>query len=82
MTIFQIFRALEAASVLSTLVDARVINQAMIVRYQRYKRYRDHAEAYPNEKRNSIVVEVSIVLNVSEQTIYKDIRWMEKEITI
>lgn len=80
MTNFKILRALEAAGYLETLHASELINKHILVRYRRYTYYLELSNAHPEEKHANIVMDASIYLEVSIQTIYEDIRVMEREI--
>ena len=80
MTKFQLLNCLEKAGVLQVLTTEGVINPRIFIRYERYKAFLEYCQANPNEKRSHIIIDWSIELNLSTQSIYDDIRLMEKQI--
>lgn len=80
MTIYKILQVIELAGVLEKLRAAQLISKQIFIRYGRYKRFLELSNAQKCEKRSKIIMDTSIDLCVSEQTIYEDIRSMEKEV--
>lgn len=80
MTIYKILQVIELAGVLEKLRAAQLISKQIFIRYRRYKRFLERSNAQKCEKRSKIIMDTSIDLCVSEQTIYEDIRSMEKEV--
>ena len=80
MTNYEILRLLEHLGCMEKLCDSRVLNRSVMARYSRYKRYCEHRLANPDEKHYNILLDLSIELDVSLQTLYDDIRMMEKPI--
>ena len=80
MTKFQLLSSLEKTELLRVLTSEGVINPRIYIRYERYKALLERFAANPSEKRSYIILDLSIELNLSTQTIYDDIRSMEKQI--
>lgn len=80
MTKFQLLSSLEKIGLLRVLTNEGVINPRIYIRYERYKALLERFAANPSEKRSYIILDLSIELNLSTQTIYDDIRSMEKQI--
>ena len=80
MTKFQLLSSLEKTELLRVLTSEGVINPRIYIRYERYKALLERFAANPSEKRSYIIIDLSIELNLSTQTIYDDIRSMEKQI--
>ena len=80
MTKFQLLSSLEKTGLLRVLTSEGVINPRIYIRYERYKALLERFAANPSEKRSYIILDLSIELNLSTQTIYDDIRTMEKQI--
>ena len=80
MTKFQLLSSLEKIGLLRVLTSEGVINPRIYIRYERYKALLERFAANPSEKRSYIILDLSIELNLSTQTIYDDIRSMEKQI--
>jgi hypothetical protein len=80
MTKFQLLSSLEKTGLLRVLTSEGVINPRIYIRYERYKALLERFAANPSEKRSYIIIDLSIELNLSTQTIYDDIRSMEKQI--
>lgn len=80
MTKFQLLSSLEKTGLLRVLTCEGVINPRIYIRYERYKALLERFAANPSEKRSYIILDLSIELNLSTQTIYDDIRSMEKQI--
>lgn len=80
MTKFQLLSSLEKTGLLRVLTSEGVINPRIFIRYERYKALLERFAANPSEKRSYIILDLSIELNLSTQTIYDDIRSMEKQI--
>lgn len=80
MTKFQLLSSLEKTGLLRVLTSEGVINPRIYIRYERYKALLERFSANPSEKRSYIIIDLSIELNLSTQTIYDDIRSMEKQI--
>jgi hypothetical protein len=80
MTKFQLLSSLEKTGLLRVLTSEGVINPRIYIRYERYKALLERFAANPSEKRSYIILDLSIELNLSTQTIYDDIRSMEKQI--
>ena len=80
MTKFQLLSSLEKVGLLHVLTSEGVINPRIYIRYERYKVFLERLAANPSEKRSYIIIDLSIELNLSTQTIYDDIRSMQKQI--
>lgn len=80
MTNFKILMGMEAAECLEKLRDSKLLNKQIYIQYQRYTRFLQLLKSHPEEKRSNIIIDASIDLKVSIQTIYEDIRVMEREI--
>jgi hypothetical protein len=80
MTIFELLRLVDNLGYLERLCDSKVLNRSIWARYSRYKRYCEHSMAHPGEKHYDLLLDLSIELDVSVQTLYDDIRMMEKPI--
>jgi hypothetical protein len=80
MTKYQLINLLEKVDKLDVFLKEGIINQGLMVRYLRYKGLLKRMEEHPNEKRSLIILDYSIEMDVSRQTIYDDIRSMMKEI--
>jgi hypothetical protein len=80
MTKYQLINLLEKVDKLDVFLKEGIINQGLMVRYLRYKGFLKRMEEHPNEKRSLIILDYSIEMDVSRQTIYDDIRSMMKEI--
>ena len=80
MTKFQLLSSLEKTGLLRVLTSEGVTNPRISIRYERYKALLERFAANPSEKRSYIIIDLSIELNLSTQTIYDDIRSMEKQI--
>ena len=73
-------QVIEAVGYAEALLSSEVLNKQVCTRHRRYKRYCELFLAHPDEKRINIVMDVAIEFDVSIQTIYADIRMMEKEL--
>ena len=80
MTKFQLLSSLEKTGLLRVLTSEGVINPRIYIRYERYKALLERFAANPSEKRSYIIIDWSIEMSLSTQTIYDDIRSMEKQI--
>ena len=80
MTKFQLLHGLEKAGVLHVLTCEGVISPRICIRYERYKAFLEFYHAHPNEKRSHLIIDWSIKMCLSTQSIYEDIRLMEKVI--
>ena len=80
MTKFQLLNHLEKAGLLRHLMNEGIISKHIFMRYERYKDLMERLAAHPEEKRAFIITDWAIELELSNQSIYKDIRLMEKVI--
>ena len=80
MNVFEILRAVEVFGCMENLCCAKVLSKTNCARYVRYTRYLERKKVHPNETRYRLLVDLSIELGVSEQTLYQDIRMMETRI--
>ena len=82
MNVYEILVAFEEKHVLEELFRKKVLNGNLRNRYYRY-RYFKNLEAQNKETcRYYLVLDTAIYFDVSEQTIYKDVRIMEKKTEI
>ena len=82
MNVYEILVALDSNNVLDELFRQKVLNGNLCDRYRRY-RYFKNLEAHNKERcRYHLVLDTAIYFDVSEQTIYKDLRIMEKKTEI
>lgn len=80
MTIYQFLKVLDTLGGMKRLCQFNVVCKTNCAHYERYKRFLELTEANPDEKRYNILMDLSIELGVSVQTLYKDIRLMETSI--
>ena len=80
MTKFQLLNHLEKAGLLRHLMNDGIISKHIFMRYERYKDLMERLAAHPEEKRALIIMDWANELDVSIQSIYMDIRSMEKQI--
>lgn len=80
MTTYELLRLIDASGYVETLCKARVMNPSIGARYRRYSYYLEQKSLHVNEKHYDILLDVSITLKVSVQTLYEDIRLLEKVI--
>ena len=80
MTKFQLLSSLEKLGILQVLTSEGIISSRICIRYERYKAFLKFCDAHPDEKRSLIIIDWSIEMCLSTQSIYDDIRSMEKHI--
>lgn len=80
MTNYQVLHGLDALGMLEALCVSKLLKKHILVCYRRYTRFLALLQAHPEEKRANMVVDASIELQVSLQTIYEDIRLMERAV--
>ena len=80
MTTFQLLNGLEKAGLLELLVQEGIISSHIFMRYERYKAFLEYYAAHPKEKRRNIIIDWAIELRLSTQSVYNEIRLMEKQI--
>lgn len=82
MNVYEILVALKAKNVLEELFRLKVLNGHLRERYHRYRYFRN-LEAHTKETCHyHLILDTAIYFDVSEQTIYKDVRIMEKKVNI
>ena len=80
MTKFQLLSSLDKLGILQVLTSEGIINSRICTRYERYKAFLAFCDAHSSEKRSLIIIDWSIEMCLSTQSIYNDIRSMEKQI--
>ena len=80
MTIYQFLKVLDTLGGIERLCQFNVVCKTNCARYERYRRFLALTKTNPDEKRYNILLDLSIELGVSIQTLYKDIRLMETSI--
>lgn len=80
MTIYQFLKVLDTLGGMERFCQFNVVCKTNCARYERYTRFLALTEANPEEKRYNILLDLSIESGVSVQTLYKDIRLMERSI--
>ena len=80
MTKFQLLSCLEKADLLALLTREGIINPRVCIRYKRHKAFLEYQKAHPDTKRSHLIIDWSIEMHLSTQSIYDDIRSMEKVI--
>lgn len=80
MTTYELLKVIDTIGYLEKLRNARVITPSICTRYTRYSYYLEQKRAHIDERHYNILLDVSIDLNVSVQTLYEDLSLLEKEI--
>lgn len=82
MNVYEILVAFEARNVLEELFRLKVLNGHLRERYRRYHYFRNLEACTKETCHYHLILDTAIYFDVSEQTIYKDVRIMEKKVNI
>ena len=82
MNVYGILVAFEAQNVLEELFRLKVLNGHLRERYRRYRYFRNLEAHIKETSHYHLILDTAIYFDVSEQTIYKDVRIMEKKVNI